>query len=140
MQALASAATKKDIILYDGTCALCHWLVGFTLRHDDAGTFQLSPLQGETARQRISDEERAKLADSVVVLTAEGRMLTKSGAATYIGEKLGFGTTARLVRMLPLWLAESGYDVIARSRYRLFGRKQEMCPLVAPELRERFLP
>ena len=39
------------------------------------------------------------------------------------------------------WLADFGYDLIARLRYRLFGRNRgDPCPLVPPELRRRFLP
>jgi predicted DCC family thiol-disulfide oxidoreductase YuxK len=140
MQPGARSATENDIIFYDGTCGLCHGFVKWVLRHDAGGKFQLAPLQGETLRQLVSEQERAKLPDSIVVLTADGQLLMKSAAARYVAERLGFRATAALLRLLPRWLADFGYDVIAKTRYRIYGRKQEMCPLVPVELRRRFLP
>jgi predicted DCC family thiol-disulfide oxidoreductase YuxK len=145
MQPAAPRATGnvngKDIIFYDGTCGLCHRFVRWTLAHDPEGKFRLSPLQGETLRQAIPEEERAKLPDSVVVLTTEGKLLSKSAAARYVAEELGQRGRARFIGFFPRWLADLGYDMIARSRYMLFGRNRgDMCPLVPPELHDRFLP
>src|SRR5437868_7076051 len=112
MQPTEQSATSKDIIFYDGTCGLCHGFVHWVLRHDAEGKFQFSPLQGETVKQRISAEERENLPDSAVVLTREGRLLTKSAAAKYVSGHLGLRATTALLGVLPLWLADLGYDVI----------------------------
>jgi len=131
----------KDIIFYDGHCGLCHGFVRWVLAHDPEGRFHLAPLHGETVTQRISAEERAKLPDSVVVLTGSGGLFTKSAAAEYVAECLGLQKTAAVLRISPRGLADFGYDIIARARYSLFGRKEgDMCPVVPPELRDRFLP
>jgi predicted DCC family thiol-disulfide oxidoreductase YuxK len=141
MQPAAQTATKNDIIFYDGTCGLCHWFVNWVLKHDSEGIFRMSPLQGETLRQLIAPEARLKLPDSVVVLTKEGRLLLKSAAAQHVAERLGLRATAQLIGIFPRWLADFGYDLVARFRYRLFGRNRgDMCPLVPEHLRNRFLP
>ncbi len=140
MQPRAQTATKKDIIFYDGTCGLCHWFVKWVLRHDAEGKFLLSPLQGETFVAQVAAGERAKLPDSVVVLTAGGALLTKSQAAEYVARKLGLGWRAAFIAIWPRVVADVGYDVVAKWRYRLFGRNEgDMCPMVSAELRNRFL-
>lgn len=89
----------------------------------------------------VSAEARAKLPDSVVVFTADSRLLLKSEAARYVMQRLGLRVRATLLGVLPHWLADFGYDVVARYRYNLFGRnKEDMCPLVPADLRNRFLP
>src|SRR5436305_651604 len=114
MQPSAQTATKNAIIFYDGTCGLCHGFVKWVLRRDAEGTFQFSPLQGETVKQRVSAQERENLPDSMVVLTRDGGLLTKSAAAKYVAEKLGMRGRASLLGILPRWLADFGYDFIAR--------------------------
>ena len=132
---------SKDIIFYDGTCGLCHWLVKWVLRHDGEGRFLLSPLQGETFAAQVLAEQRANLPDSVVVLSAEGKLLTKSQAAKYVAKKLGLRGRAAFIGMWPKFIADFGYDAIARWRYRLFGRNEGgMCPIVPAELQKRLLP
>src|SRR4051812_4386083 len=135
------APNRKDIIFYDGTCGICHRFVRWTLTHDPAGKFQLSPLQGETIKLMLSAEARAKLPDSSVLITEDGALLTKSAATQYVLEKLGMRSVAGFLSFFPRWLADFGYDLIAKTRYVLFGRNQgDMCPVLPPELRDRFLP
>jgi len=43
-----------------------------------------------------------------------------------------------VVGVVPSALLDRGYDLIARHRYRLFGR-YERCLLPAPQYRERFI-
>lgn len=146
MQPTAPTATKNerqrnDIIFYDGTCGLCHWFVKWVLRHDADGMFLFSPLQGETFAAMVTAAERAKLPDSVVVLTTDGLLLTKSQAAKYVAKKLSFRGRAAFIGIWPRSIADFGYDVIARWRYRLFGRNEgDMCPVAPTQLRMRFLP
>jgi predicted DCC family thiol-disulfide oxidoreductase YuxK len=131
----------KDIIFYDGTCGLCHGFVRWVLAHDAEGKFLLSPLQGETLKQIVSDEERLKLPDSVVVRRTDGTLLTKSVAVAYVADKLGSHARAGFIRFFRRWPADLGYDFVAKVRYAVFGRNRgDMCPILPPELRDRFLP
>jgi predicted DCC family thiol-disulfide oxidoreductase YuxK len=131
----------KDIIFYDGTCGVCHGFVRWVLVHDAEGKFRLSPLQGETLKQLVPLEERAKLPDSVVVRKPDGVLLTKSGAVAYVADELGLHVRAQFIRFFHRWPADLGYDFVAKVRYAVFGRNRgDMCPIVAPELRDRFLP
>lgn len=131
------------LLFYDGTCGLCHHSVKFVLAHDREGTrFRFAPLQGATFAATFAEAQRAGFPDSIVLKTADGRTLVRSAAALEIGERLGgrWRTLARIIGVLPRWLLDWGYDGIARVRKLIFAPPEGACPLLPPELRERFLP
>ena len=71
--------------------------------------------------------------------TPNGCVLTRSNAALFVAGELGWPWKAlRVARLLPAVLLDRAYDVIARFRYRLFGR-HEQCEIPPPELRRRFI-
>jgi predicted DCC family thiol-disulfide oxidoreductase YuxK len=130
----------KTLVLYDGVCALCNGLVRFLLRHDSNDEFRFAPLQSEFARNVLakSGVDAADL-NTVCVLPPDGGLLTKSSAALYLLNRLGWPwTLLRIIRILPVSLRDFFYDLIARSRYRMFG-KYDACPLPRPEYRHKFL-
>lgn len=132
-----------DLLFYDGGCGLCHRTVKFVLARDlEGGGFRYAPLGGATFTGAFTADRARELPDSIVIRTADGRTLVRSAAVRHIGERLGGGwrALARLAGLLPPWLLDAGYDGIARVRSRLFARPAESCPLLAPELRGRFLP
>lgn len=134
-------------MFYDGDCALCHGAVRFLLRRDEDGTlFAFAPLGGETFREarigRDAEADADPLPDSVVVRTAGGDTLVRSGAAAHLLRRLGGGWRAvgRLLAALPTPLADAAYDLVARTRRRVFGRSKDRCPVPEGPDRERFLP
>ena len=136
-------AEPHDLLFYDGYCALCHRWVKRVLKHDAEGRFLFAPLQGTTFGQRLSESQRNALPDSILVLTPDGRLLTRSAAVSHIVDRLHrpaklFWIT--LPMRLPRPLADLLYRLVARIRHRVFGRTNETCPMLPAELRERFLP
>jgi predicted DCC family thiol-disulfide oxidoreductase YuxK len=140
---MTPVASEPEMLFYDGHCALCHGAVKFVLKHDRSGNaFRFAPLGGETFEARVPVDRRTALPDSIVVLTGDGRVLVRSDAFVHILRRLGgiqkvLGSTLALI---PRPVRDFGYDFIARIRYRVFGRRDEVCPLVSPELRKRFDP
>jgi len=137
------AAQESEYIFYDGHCGLCHRAVKFVLKHDRSGTaFRFAPLQGETIKSRVSAERRASLPDTFVVLTQEGALLMRSNASLHVLERLGGGwkVLGKILSAIPRSLRDLVYDFVARVRYRLFGRREDLCPVVPPNLRARFDP
>jgi predicted DCC family thiol-disulfide oxidoreductase YuxK len=134
---------STEMLFYDGHCALCHGAVKFVLRHDRSGSaFRFAPLGGETFQSKVPTSQRAALPDSVVVLTSDGRLLTRSDAFVHILRRLGGGqkALAGVLALVPRPVRDVAYNLIARIRYRVFGRREEVCPLVPPEQRKRFDP
>jgi predicted DCC family thiol-disulfide oxidoreductase YuxK len=132
---------SAEYVFYDGHCGLCHGAVKFVLKHDRSGYgFRFAPLQGETFEARVPVERRAGLPDSFVVLTHEGALLVRSNAFLHILRRLGGGWAllAAMVGVIPRGLRDFVYNFIARIRHRVFGRRDEVCPIVPVELRARF--
>lgn len=132
---------SSDRVYYDGNCGLCHRAVRFFLAEDrDGDAFRFAPLQSESARRVIGEERLRSLPDSIVVATASGEFLVRSAAMLHAAERLGgfWGLFARLARALPEGLRDLVYDWIARNRVGWFGRTQDACPILPPELRARF--
>jgi predicted DCC family thiol-disulfide oxidoreductase YuxK len=141
-----ASVTPADgpIILYDGVCGLCHRLNRFVLARDPAGRFRFAALQSAPAREILARHGRDPLdLDTLYLVLGHGRpderLLGKSDAALWILRELGgVWRAAAMLRVLPRWLRDPAYDVVARTRYRLFGR-YEACPLPDPRHRARFL-
>ncbi|HTA51967.1 MAG TPA: DCC1-like thiol-disulfide oxidoreductase family protein [Candidatus Acidoferrum sp.] len=136
-------ASEPEILFYDGHCGLCHRAVKFVLKHDRSGyAFRFAPLQGQTFQSLVPPERRAGLPDSVVVLTADGNLLTRSDAFLHTLQKLGGGWNilARILGVIPRPLRDAVYNTVARIRYRVFGTRDDLCPIVPADLRARFDP
>lgn len=136
-------ASQPELLFYDGHCALCHRTVQFVVKRDHTGkAFRFAPLQGSTFQARVPAERRIGLPDSIVVLTADGSLLVRSDGFIHILRRLGGGwkAFAGVIAVIPRVARDAAYDFIARIRYRIFGRREEMCPVVPQDLRARFDP
>jgi len=135
-------SAAPDLLFYDGHCALCHGAVKFVVKRDRPAFFHFAPLQGVTFQSRVPPEKRAGLPDSVVVVTPDGALLVRSDAFLHIFRKLGGGWRflAGLLGAVPRPVRDAVYTLIARVRYRVFGTRDELCPIVPPDLRARFEP
>ena len=130
-------------VFYDGHCGLCHCLVRFLIERDPTGEkFDFAPLQGEYCAAAITQSDRQRLPDSLVVRTDEGRLLVKSAAVLYVLKRIGGAWRAIgiVLGILPTSLTDLGYDGVARMRRRLFSTPANTCPLVPANLQKRFRP
>jgi predicted DCC family thiol-disulfide oxidoreductase YuxK len=131
---------RTDLVLYDGSCGLCHGAVRFLVAEDgDPPRLRFAPLGGETCAARVPEDRLRALPDSVLVITEEG-VLVRSAAAVAILERLGgwWGIVAMLGRLVPVRAADALYDAVAARRRRWFGIKDQACPLLPADLRSRF--
>jgi predicted DCC family thiol-disulfide oxidoreductase YuxK len=134
----------KDLIFFDGVCAMCHWLVQFVLDRDPTGVFRFAPLQSVLATEVLSRHGRdPRDLDTLYVVVDRGapteRLLRKGRAALYVLRRLESPWRAAIVfGVLPTFLLDLAYDGIARVRYRLFGR-YDTCRIPTAQDRERFL-
>ena len=132
------------IILYDGVCGLCNRFNRFVLARDPAGRFRFAALQGRVAGEILARHGRdARDLDTMYLVLNPGlpdeRLLSKSDAALWVLRALGGGwRAAGALRVLPRPIRNLGYDLVARTRYRVFGR-HDTCPLPDPRHRARFL-
>lgn len=129
----------KQLVLFDGVCNFCNGSVNFIIRHDKKARYLFVPLQEPLGKQLLTAYELpANYLDSLVLLS-DDRVYSHSTAALRIGEGLGGAwKSLRLLRALPACLRDAVYKVIARNRYRWFGKK-DSCMLPSADIRARFL-
>ncbi len=127
------------IVLFDGVCKFCNAGVNFILDRDAHRYFRFAPLQSETGQAFLRRfGMRTDDLDSIV-LVEHGLPYRKTSAALRIAHHLG-GAWPLLVVLfaIPPFLRDAAYDLLARNRYRWFGKTQS-CRVPTPELRDRFL-
>lgn len=134
-----SPTTWNPIIFFDGECGLCHRFVRFVIRHDRARVFHFAPLNGptfEAFRPRLPDPQL----DSLILLDEAG-LHDRSTAVLRVLRRIGgaWGLLALPVAVTPPTLRDRLYDLLAKARYRAFGRA-DYCALPRPTERNRFLP
>ena len=143
-QAQIHAGHGIHLVLFDGVCGLCDHLVQFTLQRDHRAVFDFATLQTATGQAILQSrgQDPDDLTTFLVVAnyqTADRRVLAKSDAALFLLGELGWPwKVARLFQRLPHVLGDPVYDVIARNRYRIFG-KREQCRLPDASIRQRFI-
>jgi predicted DCC family thiol-disulfide oxidoreductase YuxK len=136
-------SAPPEIIFYDGHCGLCHGAVQFVLKRDPSGAaFRFAPLQGRTFEARVPAQRRAELPDTMVLQARDGSLLVRSDAWVQILKRLGGGWSkvGAILSVIPRPLRNLVYDFVALIRYQVFGRRDEVCPLMPPHLRGRFDP
>jgi len=135
-------STGQNIVFYDGTCALCHGWVKFVIERDRKGEYLFAPLQGTTFVERLSESVRQELPDTICLLTASGQVYIKSDAILCILTSFGGGWKflAQILSYFPRAFRDSLYSFVSRVRFSVFGHKEQLCPLVPTEQKDRFLP
>ena len=131
---------EHPLVLFDGTCNLCHGAVQFIIRRDSQARFRFASLQSPAAARLLASLARSEpLPDSMVLLTRDGRVHLHSGAALRIARRLRFPWfLAAVFLVVPPLLRDALYRWIARNRHRWFGRR-DACLLPTADLRARFL-
>lgn len=138
------APDARAIILYDGVCGLCQRGVQFVLPRDTGNRFRFAALQSELGQAilRRHGKQVGALDTFYLVQGAEGageRLVARGRAGLSVLAELRFPwPILGLLRVLPDFLLDLGYDFVARRRYAWFG-KTDACLLPKPEWREKFI-
>jgi len=129
------------LVLYDGVCGLCDRTVQWLLARDRSGELRFAPLQGETAREFVPAGETYQTIvlverrdDGEIVVHERSRAILH--LFSYLG---GFWRCVSWFRILPACLTDLPYRLIARIRYRIWGRL-DACRIIPPAQSDRFLP
>lgn len=137
------APAKVTRIFFDGDCGMCHQSVAlFARRATSLESFRFAPLQGETCRRVLSEQQRRHLSDSVAVLTAEGDLLTEAAATVYLMRRMtgGYRLMGGVLRWVPTPLLNGPYRLVARLRQPISRRMNQACAMPSDAVRERLDP
>jgi predicted DCC family thiol-disulfide oxidoreductase YuxK len=134
----------QTLVIYDGLCGLCDRFVRFLLTRDSAARLRFAPLQSPLAEELLRRHGWDAGQETIRVVsgwgTSDERILERSSAVLDALRQLGpwWDRLSRAASVLPTAPADRLYAVIARHRYRVFGRL-DTCPLPRPEWRVRFV-
>ena len=107
------------VVLFDGPCTLCNKSVNWITSRDFYGTFHFASLQSKWAAEHLP--EHLKSEDSVV-LFMDGQFHIRSKAALLILEQLPGYRWTKVFHLVPTFLLDLVYRIIAKTRYRFFGK------------------
>jgi predicted DCC family thiol-disulfide oxidoreductase YuxK len=131
--------TRHPVLLFDGVCNLCTGVVQFVIRRDPAGRFRFAALQSEAGQAILSRFDLPRADFDTFVLLGADRIYTRSTAALRVARGLsGAWPLLYALSVIPRPVRDLVYGVVARHRYRWFGRK-DRCMVPTADVAERFL-
>lgn len=130
---------NKKIILFDGVCNLCNGSVIFMIKRDKKDVLRYAALQTEIGQKMVEkyNIDTSKI-DSIILIDND-KYYYKSTAALRIARHLtGAYPLLAVFLIFPVFMRDWIYDIIARNRYKWFGKK-ESCMIPTPELKSKFI-
>jgi predicted DCC family thiol-disulfide oxidoreductase YuxK len=145
-QALDESVDSTDSVegaapvwLYDGACALCLVAARYTLAHEIKPSIRFVAVQSREGREIAANHGIDPDDPESFLFLERGRALAKSDGVLAIARRLrGLARLVLLGRFLPRPVRDWLYDRVARSRYRIFGRR-EICGAPGAAVRDRFI-
>jgi predicted DCC family thiol-disulfide oxidoreductase YuxK len=127
-----------DVILFDGVCVFCSRWVRFIADRDKAKRFRFTTIQSAYGA-RLAQALGIDLDDPDTNAVIHGGLAYKKsdGALTVLSHLPGWGFT-RALFAVPKPLRDAVYNLIARNRYRIFG-KFDACIVPDAKLRARMI-
>jgi predicted DCC family thiol-disulfide oxidoreductase YuxK len=137
------------LVIFDGRCGFCNQSVRWFLRRDRNDRLRFAPSESPKvaellARHGIGTPEAALGPNTIVIARDPGgpaeRVFFRSEAALELFSELPspWPTVGVVFGWIPRPLRDLGYRLIARWRYRIWGRL-ESCPIPTAEERQRFV-
>ena len=131
--------STKSVILFDGVCNFCNGAVNFTIKRDKNKMIKFAALQSEVGRSLIRHYGLPENDMRSFLLIENGKLYSKSTAALKVCRYLkGLWPLCYGFIIVPAFIRNAVYDLIARNRYKWFGQKEE-CMVPTPDVRARFL-
>ncbi len=129
----------RHIVIFDGVCKFCCGSIRFIAKRDSKGMFAFTPMQSSAGQELIAQHGIEQMGMDSFVLIRNGVVHVRSDAALAIARDLdGMWWLMGVLRIVPSFVRDYFYDLLARHRYKLFGRT-EQCELPSVELRSRFI-
>jgi predicted DCC family thiol-disulfide oxidoreductase YuxK len=128
----------KPVILFDGVCNLCTGSVRFILKRDKEKRFSFASLQSAYGQDILKQFALPTDVFNSFILLQDGKIFTRSTAALKMFSQLKGWGWVKILWIFPRFVRDAVYNLIAKNRYKWFGKKEE-CWVPTPELKARFL-
>jgi len=130
---------NKKIVLFDGVCNLCSNSVQFILKRDKKNQFLFGSIQGRTGQEYLAKFNLPATTLNSFMLVEGDTLYNRSTAALRMLKHLGGGWSLLYAFIIvPEFIRNAVYDLVAKNRYKWFGKKEE-CWVPTPALKAKFL-
>lgn len=127
------------ILLFDGVCNLCNETVLFIIDKDPKKRIKFAALQSVGGREIIEKIRlEANYLKSLVLIIGDKYYLKSDAVFQILSILGGVWKLFYVFKIIPKPIRDYMYDLIAKYRYKVFGRK-ENCMIPSEEIRQRFL-
>jgi len=126
------------VILFDGVCNLCSSSVQFILKRDKEKKFLFASLQSNYGQNLLKQYDLPTDTFNSFILYQNGKIFSKSTGALKMFSQLKNWGWVKIFWIVPGFIRDAVYNLIAKNRYKWFGKKEE-CWLPTPDLKARFL-
>lgn len=127
------------VILFDGVCNLCNCFVQLIIKRDKKKQFQFASLQSEYGKSFLAHHKLPDIVPETVILYNKGKVYTESDASIrVVGSLAGLWKVLYIFIVIPKFIRNLVYRLIAKNRYKLFG-KREQCMVPSGDIKDRFL-
>ena len=114
-------------------------MVNFIIRQDKKNIFRFATLQSAAGKKLLEVYNIDWKKDDSFVVIENGKAYQKSSATLKLYNKLPwYWKWTQVFWIVPRFIRDSIYNLIAANRYRWFGKK-EKCMIPTPEMKQRFL-
>jgi len=137
---MESTIPTNPVILFDGVCNLCNGSVQKIIAADPQQQFRFASLQGSFGQQVLKQFHLPSSELSSFILLENNQIFTKSTGALKVARKLsGAWPLLYALILVPRFIRDGVYSIIARNRYKWFGKK-ESCMVPHAALQNLFYP
>lgn len=130
---------QHPVILFDGVCNLCSGAVQFIIKRDRKDSFRFASLQSDFGQSLLRKFNLPADAFNSFILYKAGKIYTRSTGALLVAKQLsGAWPLLSFFMIIPPFIRNSFYNLIAGNRYKWFGQK-EACWIPSSYLKNKFL-
>ncbi len=130
---------NNAIIFYDGYCNLCNLSVRLILKYEKNAYYQFSSLSSDFSKAYLNKDYKSLTSSNTILLIENNEVYLKSDAILKIVEQFKFPLNyLKYIRYIPKKIRDFFYDLLAKYRYAVFGRKKT-CKNPSEKLKHRFL-
>lgn len=131
--------TNHYIILFDGDCNLCNRSVQFIIKRDLKARFKFTSLQSKLGQSLLCKFNLPLEKFDTFILIIDNKLFLKSNAVLRIAREFnGAWKLLPILKIIPLFIRDNIYDLIANNRYHIITKKT-YCIMPNAELKKRFL-
>lgn len=123
---------NEKIILFDGECSLCNKYVNLVIRNSKKNEFKFVSMKSAKGAAKLKSINNELDLKQTIILIEKTSVKTKSDAIIAIISKLKFPySLLTVIKIIPKFLLDKAYNIIALNRYKLFG-KNNNCKMKNP--------